>query len=63
MNTKLHFEIYDHFGLDAKDITGFKELHNGFASWYILQHYGKYIYKPFITKLLFIKATISNMND
>lgn len=29
------------------------ELISGFRSWYLLQHYKEYAYKPFITKMDF----------
>ena len=63
---KLRFNIQDHFGLDVKDINhnsfdGNKdndgkpyEWINGFRSWYLLQHFKGYGYKPFITKMEFI---------
>ncbi|CAM3611540.1 DUF3289 family protein [Vibrio aquimaris] len=54
------YEVQDHFGLDKKDINnnpmnGDKpfELISGFRSWYLLQHYKEYAYKPFITKMDF----------
>ncbi|WP_318466783.1 PAAR domain-containing protein [Photobacterium leiognathi] len=59
------YKIQDHFGLDTKDIdhNNFDdnpkndgkpfELINGFRSWYLLQHYKKYAYKPFITNMEF----------
>ena len=63
---KLRFYIQDHFGLDVKDINHNSfddnkdndgkpyEWINGFRSWYILQHFKGYGYKPFITKMEFI---------
>ncbi|HIF9499341.1 TPA: PAAR domain-containing protein [Photobacterium damselae] len=59
------YKIQDHFGLDTKDIdhNNFDdnpkndgkpfELINGFRSWYLLQHYKNYAYKPFITNMEF----------
>ncbi|EJB8455092.1 DUF3289 family protein [Vibrio parahaemolyticus] len=54
-------EIQDHFGLDPKDVNHtlqnglFKQFEHlgGFRSWYLLQHYTGYGYKPFITKIEF----------
>ena len=58
------YTIEDHFGLDVKDIDHhyFKshldlsvpyEWLDGFRSWYLLQHFEGYGYKPFITKIEF----------
>lgn len=55
------YEIQDHFGLDPKDVNHtmqnglFKQFEHleGFRSWYLLQHYTGYDYKPFITKIEF----------
>lgn len=49
--------LYDHFGLDYPDIgpdptTGrvkFYGLASGFRSWFVLQHYKCFAYKPFLT--------------
>lgn len=49
--------LYDHFGLDYPDIgpdptTGrvkFYGLASGFRSWFVLQHYKRFAYKPFLT--------------
>ncbi|MGR5283512.1 PAAR domain-containing protein [Photobacterium damselae] len=63
---KLKCHIQDHFGLDVKDIDHNNldenkdndgkpyEWINGFRSWYLLQHFKGYGYKPFITKMEFI---------
>jgi len=51
---KLSFEIQDHFGLDKKDLNGKEfEYMNIFRSWFLLQRYSKYDYKPFITEMNF----------
>ncbi|MDD9195732.1 DUF3289 family protein [Aliivibrio sp. S3MY1] len=64
---KFCYKIQDHFGLDVKDIDHdpFRldddpnndgkpyELLEGFRSWYLLQHFEGYGYKPFITKIDF----------
>ncbi|HIF9518966.1 TPA: DUF3289 family protein, partial [Photobacterium damselae] len=55
------YEIQDHFGLDAPDVNHnagdglFKQYEylDGFRSWYLLQHYVGYNYKPFITEIRF----------
>ncbi|WP_063660776.1 DUF3289 family protein [Aliivibrio fischeri] len=59
------YEVQDHFGLDIKDIdhNSFDdnpdndgkpyEWLDGFRSWYLLQHFDGYGYKPFITKMEF----------
>ncbi|WP_236800102.1 DUF3289 family protein [Aliivibrio fischeri] len=59
----LKYEIQDHFGLDTNDIhhpvlfdgklnKPYEQI-EGFRSWYLLQHYNEYSYKPFITKMDF----------
>ncbi|MGH4120272.1 DUF3289 family protein [Clostridium sp.] len=47
----LHFNIYDHFGLDLPDVEKIYVDLAGFRSWFVLQHYDQYIgkYKPFAT--------------
>ncbi|QUJ69101.1 DUF3289 family protein [Photobacterium sp. GJ3] len=55
------YEVQDHFGLDTNDINhdfsdGIKKQYEqleGFRSWYLLQHFKGYGYKPFITKIDF----------
>src|SRR5699024_7155109 len=52
---KLQITIIDHFGLDDNDVSqaegkGFHYL-AGFRSWYILQHYSAFAYRPFLTKI------------
>jgi len=54
----IKYTVYDHFGLDAADISEanwFKGATAQFAAWYVLQHYkecnGKY--KPFVTYIEF----------
>ena len=57
----LIFNFYDHFGLDAADVSRKYEnlvafgMFSGMRAWYILQHYDVYKgnYKPFITKVSF----------
>ncbi|WP_461603563.1 DUF3289 family protein [Aeromonas salmonicida] len=49
--------LFDHFGLDAPDIgpdptTGHIKPYGllpGFRAWFILQHYDRFAYKPFVT--------------
>ncbi len=56
---QLSYRIQDHFGLDRHDIDhGYEmrlpfELLEGFRSWYLLQHYPGYGYRPFITEIDF----------
>jgi hypothetical protein len=49
------FIIYDHFGLDPADITGWEKLDKallaGFRAWFLLQHVRGY--RPFVTKIEF----------
>lgn len=53
------YEIQDHFGLDTNDInhdlSDMKpyEFIDGFRSWYLLQHFEGYKFKPFITTIGF----------
>jgi len=46
---ELHFEFYDHFGLDYPDIEKYDN--DIFMAWFVLQHFRGY--KPFITKISF----------
>lgn len=53
------YEIQDHFGLgtndinhDLNDMTPY-EFIDGFRSWYLLQHFEGYKFKPFITQIDF----------
>ncbi|MEF1257162.1 DUF3289 family protein [Vibrio sp. M260112] len=62
---KFRYEVQDHFGLDVKDIDHdpFDNIEEndgkpyewleGFRSWYLLQHYRMYGFKPFIAKMTF----------
>ena len=46
----LTFYLYDHFGLSAGDMSWKTNFNDGFASWFILQHYSSYSgYRPFVT--------------
>ena len=54
------YEVQDHFGLDHRDIDHepsephrWYEQLEGFRSWYLLQHFESYGYKPFITEMDF----------
>ncbi|MEI8594048.1 DUF3289 family protein [Photobacterium sp. Hal280] len=51
----IEYKIQDHFGLDKPDVNGGKnfELLSLFRSWFLLQRYEKYAYKPFITEMNF----------
>lgn len=58
----LRYEIQDHFGLDSPDVNhpspfgnwlNKYELSKGFRSWYILQHYANYAFRPFFTDINF----------
>ncbi|WP_235693362.1 DUF3289 family protein [Aliivibrio fischeri] len=57
---KFRYKVQDHFGLNTADINhdigsldkSF-ELIEGFRSWYLLQHFKEYGYKPFITLMDF----------
>lgn len=46
----LHFNLYDHFGLDIPDVEKVYVNLDGFRAWFVLQHYTSYngSYKPFI---------------
>ncbi|EAZ7462422.1 DUF3289 family protein, partial [Salmonella enterica] len=48
------FRIQDHFGLDIADVNGkWFEYSQWFCSWFILQRYKVYDYKPFINEANF----------
>lgn len=50
----LSFKIQDHFGLDISDVNGkWFEYMPWFCSWFILQRYENYNYKPFINEANF----------
>lgn len=51
----LCFNIYDHFGLDLKDVEKIYVNLAGFRAWFVLQHYDNYNgkYKPFVTNIDF----------
>ena len=46
---ELHFDFYDHFGLDYPDIEKYDN--DVFIAWFVLQHFRDY--KPFITRVSF----------
>ena len=51
---RLTFQIQDHFGLDIADLNGkIFELSPWFCSWFILQRYRNYGFKPFINESKF----------
>ncbi|MEN4930061.1 DUF3289 family protein [Erwinia billingiae] len=51
---QLTFKIQDHFGLDLGDVNGkWFEYSPWFCSWFILQRYEEYGYKPFINESKF----------
>lgn len=51
---RLTFQIQDHFGLDIDDVNGKAfELLPWFCSWFILQRYKNYGFKPFINEANF----------
>ena len=47
----LRFIFKDNFGLNDPDVEQYGKYHDGFKSWFILQHYDEYNekYKPFKT--------------
>ncbi|EHD9855073.1 DUF3289 family protein [Salmonella enterica] len=50
----LSFRIQDHFGLDVADVNGkWFEYSQWYCSWFILQRYKVYDYKPFINEANF----------
>lgn len=50
----LSYKVQDHFGLDRPDVDG-KGFENliPYRSWFLLQRYDKYGYKPFISEMSF----------
>ncbi|WP_456310460.1 DUF3289 family protein [Serratia proteamaculans] len=53
----IHYRRQDHFGLDSKDVLNpvYRQF-RVFRIWFLLQHYDKYSFKPFITEM---NATIT----
>ncbi|TDN54826.1 uncharacterized protein (TIGR03034 family) [Buttiauxella sp. JUb87] len=50
----LSFQIQDHFGLDVGDVNGkYFEYSSWFCSWFILQRFRDYGYKPFVNEANF----------
>ncbi len=51
------FKAQDHFGLNIDDVNGGKyfEFLRIFRSWFLLQRYDKFGYKPFITEMNHIR--------
>lgn len=51
----LRYKAQDHFGLDKADVNGGKlfEFAPPFRSWFLLQRYEKYAFKPFINEMNF----------
>lgn len=49
------YKVQDHFGLDELDVNGGKKFEYlaPFRSWFLLQRYNRYGYKPFITEMNF----------
>ncbi|MEJ5064525.1 DUF3289 family protein [Erwinia sp. MYb375] len=48
----IHYRAQDHFGLDSKDVLNpvYRQFRI-FRIWFLLQHYEKYSFKPFITEM------------
>jgi len=53
--------INDHFGLDKNDALTYQNKHQGFASWWRLQHMKGY--KPFKSKIIFFTQINGNIQD
>jgi hypothetical protein len=49
--------IHDHFGLDKNDALTYQQYHQGFPSWWLLQHTRDYI--PFET-IVIVRKKISS---
>jgi hypothetical protein len=62
-SVKYQVTLWDHFGLDVKDIAREKDLtiYEGFYAWFHLQHYRGY--RPFITKITFKNFFKGNLKD
>ncbi len=56
-NGEVAFKAQDHFGLNIDDVNGGKyfEFLRIFRSWFLLQRYDKFGYKPFITEMNHIR--------
>lgn len=60
----IRYKVQDHFGLDYDDIikNKFNQFHF-FRIWFILQHYNKFAFRPFITSMEAIVETIGYRNE
>lgn len=60
----IKYKVQDHFGLDYDDImkNKFNQFHF-FRIWFILQHYNKLAFRPFITNMEAIVETIGYRNE
>lgn len=62
--TSIRYKIQDHFGLDYNDIMKNKfNQFQFFRIWFILQHYNKFAFRPFITSMEAIVETIGYRNE
>ncbi|HEU4495899.1 MAG TPA: DUF3289 family protein [Flavobacterium sp.] len=56
---KYEVTLWDHFGLDSPDMQKFYSYGAGFRAWFVLQHL--WGYKPFLTKIFFIREFKGNL--
>lgn len=60
---KYEVTLWDHFGLDKPDLekrfAAYPSIKESFICWFVLQHLRNY--KPFVTKITFIKEFIGNL--
>lgn len=62
--TSIRYKVQDHFGLDYNDIMKNKfNQFQFFRIWFILQHYNKFAFRPFITSMEAIVETIGYRNE
>ncbi len=60
---KIHYTLYDHFGLDVSDVEKYGAI-EGFRAWFVLQHFSEFnqAYKPFLTLIEFDKTITDNLS-
>ncbi|MFK8257721.1 DUF3289 family protein [Erwinia sp. AnSW2-5] len=60
----IHYRAQDHFGLDSKDVLNpvYRQFRI-FRIWFLLQHYEKYSFKPFITEMNATITITGNRHD
>lgn len=61
---RIHFKVQDHFGLDDNDATQYKSRGFSFIGlWFVLQHYDRLGFKPFMTNMQSIIEIHGSKNE